>query len=150
MTHICDKCIAPGSLRLTWANEGLDDYISICNKSIRDLSDFMRTYRQTNGKIVSSCERICEIVAVNIPDEKPRHLYEIEAMIQTHLEKQLKIITFEFDGIRKKILVIRGQIEDVDSVSYNSENVDVISKCLILLLIDTDSGIVDRLCFQIR
>lgn len=150
MTHICDKCIAPGSLRLTWANEGLDDYISSCNKSIRDLSDFMRTYRQTNAQIVSSCERICEIVAVKIPNEKPRHLDEIEAMIQAHLEKQMRMISFEFDGICKKILVIRGQIEDVDNVSFDSKYIYAILKRLIFLFIDTDSGIMDRLCFQIR
>lgn len=117
MTQLCDKCIAPGSLRLTWSNEGLDDYINSCNKSIRDLTDFMHIYRQTNAKIVASCERLCEIVAVRIPHEKPRNLGEIERLIQAHLEQQMRHILTECDSICKQLRMIHEHIDDVDSVS---------------------------------
>lgn len=116
LIQICDKCIAPGALRLIWANDGLDVFISDCNKSIRDLSDFIRIYRQINGKIVLTCERLCEIVAVEIPKGEPRQLEEIEQMVQTYLDKQTKKIEFEIDAVRKFILIIRDEMDDVESV----------------------------------
>lgn len=121
ITKVCDKAIAPGSLRITWANEGLEGYINECNKCIQVLHDCIRIYEQTNAKIVSSCERLCEIVVVKIPNDKPRQLPEIEQLIQTHLEKQTKIISIEFENICKLILIIRDQVEDVDNVSQLSE-----------------------------
>lgn len=117
LTQICDKCIAPGALKLIWANEGLDIYINDCNKNIRELSDFIRIYRQTNAKIVSTCERICEIIAVNIPCDKPRQLLEIEQMVQEYLNKQAKTIDIEFEHIRKLILIIYDEMEDIECVS---------------------------------
>lgn len=117
LIQICDKCIAPGALRLIWANDGLDVYISDCNKNIRDLNDFIRIYRQTNAKIVSTCERLCEIVAVVIPKGEPRQLNEIEQIVQTFLDKQTKNIEFEIDTVRKLILIIRDEMVDIESVS---------------------------------
>lgn len=119
LIQICDKCIAPGALRLIWANDGLDIYIADCNRNIRDLSDFIGIYRQTNAKIVSTCERLCEIVAVEIPKGEPRQLIEIEQMVQTFLDKQTKNIEFEIDAVRKLILIIRNEMEDVESVSVS-------------------------------
>ncbi|XP_055310759.1 dynein axonemal heavy chain 2 [Sitodiplosis mosellana] len=116
LIQISDKCIAPGALRLIWANEGLDVYISDCNKNIRDLSDFIHIYRQTNAKIVSTCERLCQIVAVEIPKGKPRQLDEIEQLVQTYLDKQTNNIEFEVDAVRKLILIIRDEMEDVESI----------------------------------
>lgn len=117
LIRICDKCIAPGALKIVWANEGLDIYINDCNKSIRDLNDFIRMYRQTNVQIVSSCERICEIVSVEIPKEKPRRLKEIEEMVQNYLNKQMLCIEHEFDRVCKLILTIPHEMDDIDIVS---------------------------------
>lgn len=117
LIHTCDKAIAPGALRLTWANDGLDAYISECNKSIRDLSDFIRMYRQTMAKIVSSCERLCEIVAIDIPKDETRELSVIQQMTQEHLNKQMKRITTEYENVCKLILSICHEMEDIDSVS---------------------------------
>lgn len=121
LTQKCDKCIAPGALKLIWANEGLDIYISDCNKGIRDLSDFIRIYQHTNAKIVSTAERLCEIVAINIPKDQPRQLHEIEQMVQQYLDKQSKLISIEIDSVCKSIVAIRREMEDVDSVSKNDE-----------------------------
>ena len=117
ITKVCDKNIAPGSLRITWANEGLEGYINDCNKNIQVLHDCIRIYEQTNAKIISSCERLCEIVIVKIPNDKPRQLPEIEKLTQVYLEKQTKIISIEFENICKLILIIRDQVEDIDNVS---------------------------------
>lgn len=124
ITKVCDKAIAPGSLRTTWANDGLDGYINECNKCIQVLYDSIRIYEQTNAKIVSSCERICEIVVVKIPNDKPRQLPEIEQLIQTHLEKQTKTISIEFENICKLIMIIRDQVENVDNVSPTIEELN--------------------------
>lgn len=116
MTQMSDRSIAPGALKLTWANDGLDAYISDCNKSIRDLSDFIGMYQQTNAKIVSSCERLCEIVAVDIPKDKIRELQEIQQIALEHLSKQMKKISVEYEHVCKLILTIGDEMEDVDSV----------------------------------
>lgn len=121
LTQISDKCIAPAALRLTWSNDGLDVYISDCNKSIRDLSDFIRIYRQTNAKIVNNCEHLCEIIAVKIPNEKTRHLHEIEQMVQNHLEIQMVETSSQFSNVCQWILMIRDHMEDVESVSDDSQ-----------------------------
>lgn len=117
MTKVCDKAIAPGSLRITWANEGLESYISECNKNIQTLSECIRIYEQTNAKIVSNCERLCEIVVVKIPNDKPRELTEIEMLTQSHLDKQTKSISMEVEILCKLILTIHDQIENIDNVS---------------------------------
>lgn len=117
LTQMCDKCIAPGALKLIWANDGLDAYISDCNKSIRDLSDFIRIYRNTNAKIISTAERLCEIVAIDIPKDRPRQLHEIEQMVQQYLDKQSTLIGNEFDNVCKLIVTIRNEMEDVENVS---------------------------------
>lgn len=146
LIQISDKCIAPGALRLIWANEGLEIYIGDCNKSIRDLNDFIRIYRRTNAKIVLTCERLCEIVAVVIPKGKPRQLEEIEQSVQIYLNKQTKNIEFEIDAVRKLILIIRDEMQDIESVS------DVINSMLnyilfkIKIIFFTDSRPLDRLC----
>lgn len=117
MTQLCDKCIAPGSLRLTWATDGLDTYISDCNKAIRELSDFIRIYQQTNAKIVRSCERVCEICAVKIPNDKPRQLPEIEHLIGVTMNKQIACLSMEFGNVCKLILSIHDEIEEIETVS---------------------------------
>lgn len=119
LIQICDKCIAPGALRLIWANDGLDAYIADCNRNIRDLSDFIGIYRQTNAKIVSTCERLCEIVAVEIPKGEPRQLNEIEQTVQAFLDKQTNNIEFEIEAIRKLILIIRDEMDDIENVSVS-------------------------------
>lgn len=120
LIKICDKCIAPGALRLIWAKEGLDTYISDCNKSIRDLNDFIRMYRQINTKIVSSCERLCEIVAVKFPKGEPRKLLDIEQIVEKHLSKQTKSIEHEFGKVCKLISIIRDEMVDIEVVSDSS------------------------------
>lgn len=117
LIQMSDKSIAPGALRLTWANEGLDAYVSDCNKSIRDLSDFVKMYQQTNAKIVSSCERLCEIVAIDIPKDKTRELHEIQQITQALLNKQMKNVTVEYENVCRLILTIGDEMDDIDSVS---------------------------------
>lgn len=117
ITKVCDKTIAPGSLRLTWANENLESYIAECSKSIQILHDSIQVYERTNAKIVSSCERLCEIVGVNIPNDKPRQLVDIEHFVETRMEKQKEAISLQFENICKLIMIIRDQVEDIDNVS---------------------------------
>ncbi|XP_031626211.1 dynein heavy chain 2, axonemal [Contarinia nasturtii] len=116
LIQICDKCIAPGALKIVWASDGLDIYFNDCNKSIRDLNDFIRMYRQTNEQIVCSCERLCEIVSIEIPKGKPRALNEIEEMVQNYLNKQTKCVEHEFDRVCKLTLTIRDEIADIDII----------------------------------
>lgn len=104
-------------IRITWANEGLESYIGECNRSIQILNDCIQIYEQTNATIVSNCERLCEIVVVKIPNDKPRQLMEIEQSIQSHLEKRTKCISMEFEIFCKLILTIHDQIENIDNVS---------------------------------
>lgn len=122
LIKICDKCIAPGALRLIWANEGLDIYVSDGNKSIRDLNDFIRMYRQINAKIVSNCESLCEIVAVKFPKGEPRILLDIEQIVEKHLSKQTKSIEHEFGNVCKLISIIRDEMVDIEVVSDNSRH----------------------------
>lgn len=114
---LSDKTIAPGSLRLIWINEGLDSYIGECNKSIQILHECIRIYEQTNAKIVTNCERMCEIAVVEIPNDKPRQLREIEILVAAHMDRQTKAIQTEFESICKLILIIRDQVEHIDNVS---------------------------------
>lgn len=122
MTQICDKCIAPGALRLTWINEGADAYVSDCNRSIQELADFVKLYHHTNNEIANCCEKICEIVTVEIPKDKPRQLCEIEEIVQAHLDKQMANITLEIDNVRKFIKIIRIEMEDVEIVRFAQLN----------------------------
>lgn len=120
LIQVCDKCIAQGALKLIWASDGLDTYISDCNKTIRDLNDFIEIYQQTNVKIAESCERICDVMAIQISSDKTetQGLMDIEVCIRNYLDKQISIIHRECDNIRELILTIYEELESyIDNVS---------------------------------
>lgn len=96
---ICDKCIAQGALKLIWANEGLDIYISDCNKNIRDLNDVVSMYRQTNAEIVAGCERMCQIIIVEIPKDEPQRLDVVEMAIERYCMAQMALFLKEYDAV---------------------------------------------------
>lgn len=118
MIQICDKSIALGALKLTWANEGLDTYISDCNKNIRELNAFISVYKRANINIVNSCEQICEIIAIEIPSDQPRRLEDMECDVFVHLKSQVKKIIKKHKSIEDMVLIIYRKFEThVESVS---------------------------------
>lgn len=120
LIQICDKCIAQGALKLTWANDNLDTYVSECNKNIGELAEFVELYRQTNVKIVRACERIYDVQAIRFECERPQQLAAVDECVTKHLDKQVAAIEHECDTIRQLTASIFDELElHMDKVSVS-------------------------------
>lgn len=151
LMHASDKCIAQGALKLIWANEGLDTYISDCNKAIRDLNDVVNIYRETNAQIVSGCERLAQIIIVYIANEQPRQLDEVERGIQIYVDERMELVLEEFNKIRGTISVLNEELltymEKV-SFGYGVLQVCLLNLCICTFFSFTDSEALDRVHFE--
>lgn len=119
LIQTCDKSIAYGAMKLTWASEGLDTYVGDCNKNIRELNAFISIYQRANANIVKNCEKICEIVVISIPNDQPHQLPEIENSFVDYLNEQIDKIAEHHKRIEEMVLIIYREFEiHVESVGF--------------------------------
>lgn len=99
LIHATDKYISQGALRYTWFHDCLNTYINDCNKCVRDLKDVVNVYLETNAHVAQCYKRICRIVIVDIPNDKPRQLDDVTKRIPNQIDEQVTQLNMEYNTI---------------------------------------------------
>ena len=107
-----DKKIRPGMVKLTWASEGILEYVNECRVHASKVRATIDNYKSSNRAIGASCRKMCELLLVRIDGKK---VYEGEEFASEQLHhrgsvlQRLKNLHHEIVGTMKKTYEVSKQ-----------------------------------------
>lgn len=118
LIQICDRVILPGVHKLTWASDGLDAYISECNRSIDELNQFLTVYRKMNDRVVHYCVAICDVIVLNVAAGEPDALECIAQRLNSYCKQRITTLLAHHNGIVRMLFSVYDALEaHMESVS---------------------------------
>lgn len=126
----CERRVAPGLYKLTWANEQIDAYTTDCVKQTTQLQEFVDVYKKANDSIVLSCERICDTPLIRIDVESAVQLPRLRDTVEAYRLAATAEVIKLYNGVVDMILVVyQGFEPQMDYVSESFRRCCTLGLC---------------------
>lgn len=102
----CERRVAPGLFKLTWANDQIDAYTADCMKQTTQLQDFVDVYKKANDSVVLSCERICDTPLIRISVQSAVELDDLKEAVEVYRKASTAEVIKLYNGVVDMILVV--------------------------------------------